>query len=364
MTIGLVGLPQSGKTTLFNALTHGHAELDGAGGLQPHVGVAKVADPGLYQLAELEHSKRIVPAELEFVDVPTAPEGFGKSRGIGGEFLNVLQRCDALAVVVRAFQNPAVPHPQETIDFYRDMATLELEMAFSDMGMLERREQKIQASMKGARASERDALLKEAELVTSIRGELEADVPVREQRLSQEAMVLVDNFQLLTAKPLLILVNAGEEDLPRMGALEQEVRQRFARPMVEAVALCGKLEVELAQMAPEDEAAFRSSLEAGEPALERVTRLAYSALKWLSFLTASEKEARAWTIVKGATAFQAAAKVHSDIQRGFIRAEVVPLEALAGAGSHAQARRQGLLRSEGKGYVVQEGDVVNFLFNI
>ncbi len=366
MAIGIIGLPRSGKSTVFNAATRGHAATAnfGSGAAKPNVGVVKVPDPRLDVLAVMEKSKRIVPAEVEYLDFPGVPEGLGKSRGISGEYLNMLQSCDALALVVRAFQDPSVPTEEATIDPGRDVENMEMEMAFSDLALLERREQRIEQGMKRAKATERTELSREMELVRQLRQGLEAETPVREQSPPAEARGLMENFQLLTAKPLLVVFNAGEEDLPRLEEMEAEFAQNHARPGVEVVVLCGKLEMELAQMAPEEEAEFRSSLDAGESGLEKMVKTSYRALDLVSFLTAGEMETRAWSITRGIPAFQAAGKIHSDIQRGFIRAEVVSYDDLVRTGSLAQARREGVLRAEGKQYVMQDGDVVNYLFNV
>jgi GTP-binding protein YchF len=366
LPIGIIGLSKSGKTTIFNAVTRGHAQTAPfrAGGTQPHLGVAKVPDQRLSKVVEIVRPKRVVQAELEFIDIPGAPEGLGKSRGIGGEYLNLLQRCDALVLVVRAFEDLAVPHPEQTIDPHRDLATMQMELAFSDLGTLERREQRIEASMKGAKAAERDALLKEAALVRQIREALEAEVPVREQALPAEARGVVENFHLLTAKPLITVFNIGEAEVASLPALDEELRKRYARPKVEVAGVCGKLEMELAQMPPAEEAEFRASLHAGVSALEGMVQLTHRVLDLIDFLTASEEEARAWSIKRGTTALQAAGGVHSDMERGFIRAELVAFDDLVKAGSMAEAKRQGHLRYEGKQYVLLEGDVVKFLFNV
>ena len=366
MAIGIIGLAQSGKTTVFNAVTRGHAETAGfrTSGAQPNVGIAKVPDPRLQVLSDLHHSRRIVHAEVEYIDVPAAPAGTGKTQGIAGEFLNALQRCDALLLVARAFQEPSVPHPEGSVDPYRDTEALELELAFSDLSILERRQERIQTASKSAKATERDAYAREAELIQRIRVGLESDIPVRQQTLPAEAKGLLGNFQLLTAKPLMVLFDVGEDDLPRTAEIEAEMAERLGRPGVAATTLCGKLEMELAQMAPGEEAEFRESLGAGEPGLDRMVRLSYGLLSLISFLTTGEDESRAWTIARGTSALDAAAKIHTDIQRGFIRAEVVAYDDLVRTGSNAEARRQAVLRAEGKGYEVRDGDVINFLFNV
>ncbi len=362
LAIGIFGLPRTGKTTIFNAVTRGHADVHG--GSQTNVGITKVPDARLTALAEISKPKKIVPAEVEYIDVPAAPDGMGKTKGIGGEYLNTLQRCEALLMVSRAFDDPAVAHVEDTIDPYRDAATLELELAFSDMAILEKREERITAQLKGARVQERDALNKEQALVARIRQALEEEVPVREQNLPDEATPLLDNFQLLSAKPLMIVSNTNEDDVRRTAEIEAEMAGKLARPSVATAALCGKLEMELAQMSAEDEAEFRESMEAGEPGLDRMVRLSYDLLGLVSFLTTGEDETRAWTIRKGTIAVDAAAKIHSDIQRGFIRAEIVTFDDFVKTRGVAEARKQALLRTEGKTYVMQDGDVVNFLFNV
>ena len=366
MELGIIGLPRSGKTTVFNALTRGHAETAsfGTAGQQAQRGVAKVPDPRLAVLEEMFHPHRTVPAEVQYIDIPGAPEGLGRSRGIGGEFLNVLQRCDALLHVVRAFEDPTVPHVEKSIDPYRDAATMDLELAFVDLGILERREQRIQTSLKGARGHERDLLLREQEVLSNIRATLERDVPIREQQVPQEAHPLLENYQLLTAKPLQVLFNIGEEQLSQAAQIEEEMRRRLARPHVKCAALGGKLEMELSQMDPPEEQEFRQSLGAGEAGLERMVRFSQTLLGLVSFFTTASNEVKAWTIAAGTPAQTAAGRIHSDMERGFIRAEVVHFDDLQRCGSLTEAKRQGLLRLEGKTYAVEDGDVITFLFNV
>lgn len=366
MLIGIVGPPKSGKTTIFNAVTRGHAETAAyrGGDAQIHTGVAKVPDPRLQALAAMLHLERSVEAEVQFVDIPGSQEGHAGRRSVAGESLNALRGCDALLLVVRAFEDPAVPHPEETVDPHRDVATMELELALADLVILERRRERIQTHLKGAKPAERTALLREAELLKGIQEALEREVPLRRQQLPSEAQPLIGDYQLLTAKPLLIVFNIGEDQLSEVAVLEERMREGLAGPQVEATALCGLLEMELAQMVPEEETEFRESLGAGDPGLECLLRLSYRLLGLISFLTANEQEARAWSIAQGTPALQAAGKVHSDMERGFIRAEVVAFGELQSAGSVADARRNGLLRTEGKQYVVQDGDVINFLFNV
>lgn len=363
LATGIFGLPRTGKTTIFNAVTRGHADFHPSSS-QANVGITKVPDRRLDALAQISKPKKIVPAEIEYIDIASAPEGMGKTNGIGGEFLNTMQSCEALLMTCRAFDNPSVAHVDDSIDPYHDAATLELELAFSDMAILERREERLTNQLKGVKAQERNALAKEQALIKQIRESLEAEVPVREQKLPADAQPILENFQLLSAKPLMIVFNIGEENVTRTAEIEAEMATKLDRPGVATAALCGKLEMELTQMTPEDESEFRESLNAGEPGLDRMVRLSYSLLGLISFLTTGEDETRAWTIRKGTTAVDAASKIHSDISRGFIRAEVITFEDLVETGSVAESRKQAKLRTEGKTYVMQDGDVVNYLFNV
>ena len=365
MAIGIIGLPQSGKTTVFNAVTRGRAEVASfrAPGRQPNIGVVKVPDPRLGVLAAMWRSRRVVPAEVAYVDAPGAAEGGREARGIDGVYLNTLQQCEALLLVARAFDDPSAPTPGGVVDPVRHAQETQEELAFSDLLILERRAERIAKQFRSAKTGERDAMTREAALVDRMRAALEGGAAVRELTLDAGERRILDNFQLLTAKPLMIVFNIGEQDVGR-AEVEAALTERLAAPGVAAIALCGKLEMELAQMAPEDEAEFRASLGAGEPGLDRMVCLCYGLLGLASFLTTGEDETRAWTVAAGAPAVEAAGKIHSDLQRGFIRAEVVAYDDLMRTGGLAEARRAGLLRQEGKQYAMRDGDVVNFLFNV
>lgn len=366
MAIGIFGLPRSGKTSVFNAVTRGQADPAAMrmGSNQPVVGITKVPDPRLQDLAAISKPKRIVPAEVEYIDVPAAPEGMGKTKGISGEYLNILQRCEALLMVCRSFDDPSVAHVDETIDPYRDVNNLEMELMFSDLIILERRTERIISQLRSAKVSERDALNRELDIISSIKQGLEGEIPVRQQDVPSQAIPILENFQLLSGKPLMIVFNLGEEHLSRTDEIETEMFAKLDRPNVGVAALSGKLEMELVQMSPDDEVEFRESLGAGEPGLDRMVRLSYGLLGLISFLTTGDDETRAWTIRRDTPAVDAAAKIHSDIQRGFIRAEVVSFDDLISAGSIPEARKRALLRTEGKTYIMRDGDVVNFLFNV
>ena len=366
MEIGIVGLPKSGKTTLFNALTRGSAELAAHGTPQakPNIGVAKVTDPRLDVLETIFKPRRLVPAEVTFVDLPAAPEGIGETRGIFGELLNQLQRADALLLVTRAFEDPSVHQAANGIDQIRDVDTMLYELAFADLEILDRRQMRLAEGSKGAKAPERDALAREQGLLTRLKEGLEAGTPLRDQSLSQDEARLLEGFQLLTAKPLIVVVNLGEAQLSDIESLVNGVSSVLAGPRVRATALCGKLEMELAQMEPSDEQEFRQSMELGESGIGQMIRMSHQVQDLVTFFTGNANEVRAWPITRGTPAVKAAGKVHSDFERGFIRAEVIGFDDLARCGSLAEARRQGMLRQEGKGYAVKDGDVINILFSV
>ena len=366
MELGIIGLPKCGKTTVFNALTRGRAETISQAQVstKPNLGVAKVSDARLDNLAAVLNPQRIVPAEARYIDLPGASERPGEARGIGGELLNTLQQTDALLLVVRAFQDPSVPHPEGTVDPHRDAATMQLELAFSDLAILERRAQRLQSELKGAKVAERDRVQRESALIVRLKSGLEQDVPIREQALSAEEQRSITDYQFLTAKPLLILLNIDEEELLDLDALEKEMSTRLGRPGVETATICAKLEMELAQMDPADEQEFRVSLGAGESGAARIARLFYDLLGLVSFFTTVSSEVKAWTVAKETPAVQAAGRIHSDMERGFIRAEVLSYDDLVRCDGIAEAQRLGLLRSEGRAYPVLDGDVITFLFNV
>ena len=366
MQLAVIGLPKSGKTTVFNALTRGNAEVAAyaSGSLEPNIGVVKVPDPRLDDLNGMFQPKKVTPADVTYVDIGGTGKAFGHGEGLGGPFLNYLTRCDALVHVVRAFRDERVPHPEGSVDPERDIATMNLELAFADLGLLEKRLQRIEIGLKGAKAHERGVFTSEQGLLARIKTLLEADIPAREQNLSEDEARLIENYQFFTAKPLLILANVGEKELPDMPALIERLRSTHARPHVEVEGLCGKLEMELGQLSEEEAQEFRSDMGLGEPSLDRVIRASYGLLGLISFFTVGPDEVRAWTIRRDATAVKAAGKIHSDMERGFIRAEVVSFADLVRLGNMAEARKHGALRAEGKTYEVKDGDILTILFNV
>ncbi len=365
MQLAIIGLPFSGKTTVFNAVTRGSAQVAGYGGVsKPNVGVAKVPDGRLAPLVEIYKPTRTTQAEISYVDLPAAPDGLGRTRGISGEYLNQLQTADAVAIVARAFEDPSVPDGGDGVDPFRDIETMLYELTFADMEILDRRLERIAQSSKGARGGDRDAMVRERGSISRLKGGLDTGLPIRKQSLNQEDTRRVAEFQFLTAKPVIVVVNAGEDQLDGSSEIEARLEAEVAESGMLWTVLPGKLEMELAQMEPEDEREFRESLGAGESGLDRMVRLSYSALDQITFFTGGPKDVRAWTITRGDSALRAAGRIHSDMARGFIRAEVIACEDLVRYGSEVEARRQGLLRQEGKTYTVSDGDVVHVLFNV
>ncbi len=362
--IGIIGLAKSGRTTVFNALTGANADTKSytRENLAPNVGIAKVPDARLNVLAGMFHPQRIVPAETKYIDIGASVKTLAEGKGISGQLINELSKCDMLLNVVRAFKDDAIPHPDGSINVKRDIGSMTLELAFSDLVIIEKRLQRIESSLKAAKAGDRPAILKEQELLTRIKKDLENDIPVRDMKLTEEESKSLANYQFLTSKPLLIVVNVGEDDLARAEAMKKELETEF--PKCRVTTICGKLESELMQMDKAEAAEMRKEFGIQESGLDSVLKLSYSLLGLISFLTAGADECRAWPIQEGTIAVKAAGKIHSDIERGFIRAEVISYDDLVAAGSLAEGRKRGTLRLEGKNYVVKDGDVINFLFNV
>ena len=357
--IGIIGLPQSGKTTIFNALTGGKADTAtrAADGLAPHVAVVKVPEPRLWVLNDMFHPRKVVPVEAKYLDISASIKGLAEDKGFGGQLLNQLSQVDTLIGVVSAFGD-------DSPDAGKDIEALSLELAFSDLAMLERRLERIENSLKGARPAERQGMLREIEIVRKFQVGLEQDTPIRCLSPDPAEAKIIANFQFLTAKPLLLVANIGEAELPRAAEIEAELNSRYAGDRCRVIALCGKLEMELAQMDENEAKEFREDYGLKEPGLARAIKASYELSEMISFFTVGEDEVRAWPIRKGTPAVKAAGKIHTDMEKGFIRAENVGYEDLVKCGGLPEARQQGLLRLEGKEYIVQDGDVLTFLFNV
>jgi len=362
--IGIIGLVESGRTTIFNALTRGKADTGGQAQKAPHIGIAKVPEPRLGRLAELIKPRKVVPAEVKYLDIGASVRSLVKDTAISGEYLSQLSSVDALINVVRAFTDESIPHIEGSVDIARDMATMNLELAYSDLAIIERRLNRIEASLKSAKTDERHSLHHEQELLGRVKSRLDEDIPIREQDLTEEENRLITGYQFLSAKPLLTVVNIGEEQLPQAKTMEDDLNRRLSRPHHRIITLCGKLEMELAQLDDASVEGFRTEFGLTEAGLERTIKMSYELLGLITFFTTASSEAKAWSIKLGASALKAAGKIHSDMERGFIRAEVISYNDLMKCGSTTEGRKHGLLRLEGKNHIVQDGDVITFLFNV
>ncbi|MBX3070050.1 MAG: redox-regulated ATPase YchF [Thermomicrobiales bacterium] len=363
----IVGLPGSGKTTVFNALTQSDVATGGFSGQdEAHVAVVKVPDERLDLLTEMFNPQRKVPADIHYVDVGGLSKGMAE-KGLSGQLLGNLSQGDALVHVVRAFEDDNLPHPDGSVDAVRDIETINLELMFSDLGIVEKRIERLTAQIPKFKGTEREVNERELALMHLLKEKLEADIPLREVvgDLEPEDQKTLRGFALLTSKPLLILLNVSESQLgEESAALVERARDQFARPGVEVDALCGQIEMEIGQLSDEDAAVFLADLGIDESSRARVIRLSFGLLGLIPFFTVGPDECRAWTITRGTVAVDAAAEIHTDISRGFIRAEVVSYDDMIAAGSMAEVKKAGKFRREGKTYVVESGDIINYLFNV
>ncbi|MQG16351.1 MAG: redox-regulated ATPase YchF [SAR202 cluster bacterium] len=361
MQVGIVGLPQSGKTTLFKAATRGKVQSGGKHDLSR--GIAKIEDARLNLLSEIHDSQKTTSAEVLYLDSPPLKEGFGKHVGIEGDLLAHLQACDELVIVTREFINDSVAHIHETLDPARDVVEFLMDLSFVDQGILERRLSKLNDSLKSTKTKDKEPIIKEQELLNRISASLnEGKLAYQAINTTQEAKS-IKGFGLLTTKPLIVAANIDENSILSSSDIENEICQAIGNN-TKVISICAKLEAELSEMNPEDEMEFRSELHIEESGINRLVSASYESLGLITFFTTGPDETRAWSIKNGTEAQVAAGQIHSDIQRGFIRAEIISYEALIKSGNENKARTNGLLRQEGKNYTMQDGDVVNFLFNV
>jgi GTP-binding protein YchF len=364
--IAIVGLAGSGKTTVFNTLTRGHAETGGYGALTLNVGVVKVPDARLDRLAEIYRPKKVVQADVTYVDLPAPPpssEGHVGTEELPAEHLARLRESDALLHVVRAFEDPSVPHADGAVDAARDLERLDLEFILADLSMVDRRLERLGSSGRHGTPAEREANEREEVVLRRLKTELEAGRPIRDAGLSADEAKAVRGFRFLTEKPVLVLLNVGEAEIESAPALVARIRDAYDHRQAMVDFLSAKIEMELGELDAADADTFMEELGIAESGLERVIRLSYELLGLISFLTAGPDEVRAWPIPNGSTAVDAAGAIHSDLAKGFIRAETVAYEDLLQLGSTAEARKAGRLRSEGKTYRVADGDVLEILFS-
>ena len=369
MKVGIVGLPQVGKTTIFKLLTQGRVDVSSWGsGRDAHIGIAHVPDARLDKLAEVVKPQKTTYATVEYVDLPGLSVGEGKAALDGqskemSSYLNSLKNIDTILHVVRGFNDPSIPHVQGSVDPVRDIGLFELEMIFSDLAIVEKRLERLAKDLKKLKSVDLEV---ENDVLLRYKAALETEQPLRELELTPEEEKRVKGFTFLSAKPMLLVINVGDEDAAKIASVVESfgLQEQASKRNVSIIAVSGKIESEIAALPPEDARMFMDDLGISGNAIDRIIQNSYNLLGVFSFYTAGEPEARAWTIPRNTAAPQAAGVIHTDIEKGFIKAEVVSFNDMVELGSFQAAKSKGVLRLEGKEYRIQEGDVILFRFNL
>ena len=356
MEIGIIGLPNSGKTTIFNALTGSHTATAAfsSGQVEVHTAVVNVPDERVDRLSDMFQPERTICAQITYNDIAGLGRGAGRT-GFSGSLLNAIATNEALMLVVRAFSDERVPHPDDLVDAARDLQVMEAELILNDMTIVDKRLERLSSMKYRGTVEERKRMADEEDLLVRLMAKLEEEIALRDVEVNAEERKMLGGFGLLSLKPLLRVINTGDDELESDYVSLVDARTLFLR---------GRLEAELAQMSAEDAGEFLASFGIAEPGLNRAVRFCYQMLGQESFFTVGDDEVRAWTIKRGTTAVDAAGVIHSDLQKGFIRAETIAYDELMARGSMAEARKHGKLRLEGKEYVVHDGDILNIRFNI